>query len=181
MHSFLSRCNALFAFTVSVSGAMTFLFFLTTVSQDYHKSVVVRADNIAVKSMADYNLGREKNDLGFLTFDLSADFSSLFNWNAKQLFLYLVAEYSSPANELNQVVLWDKIVLRGENPVFDIKHSYTKYYFWDDGHGLKGNPNVTLSLHWNVIPNAGLMPHIRASGLHSFSFPSQYASRGSAV
>ena len=43
---------------------------------------------------------REKNDLGFLTFDLQADLTPLFNWNVKQLFLYLTAEYSTPSNEV---------------------------------------------------------------------------------
>lgn len=36
-----------------------------------------------------------------------------------------------------QVVLWDKIILRGENAVLDFKNMNTKYYFWDDGNGLK--------------------------------------------
>lgn len=53
--------------------------------------------------MPDYSASREKNDLGFLTFDLKTDLTSLFNWNVKQLFLYLTAEYSTPTNEINQV------------------------------------------------------------------------------
>jgi len=89
----------------------------------------------------------------------------LFNWNVKQLFLYLTAEYQTENNEFNQVrlwvyklmffsfsrlifhkrinniywqvVLWDKIVLRGDNAVLDFKNMNTKYYFWDDGKGLK--------------------------------------------
>ena len=89
------------------------------------------------KNVADYSASREKNDLGFLTFDLEADLTSVFNWNAKQLFLYLVAEYQTPKNVLNQVVLWDKIILRGENAKIDVKSINTKYYFWDDGNGLK--------------------------------------------
>lgn len=36
-----------------------------------------------------------------------------------------------------QVVLWDKIILRGENAILDFKNVNTKYYFWDDGNGLK--------------------------------------------
>lgn len=36
-----------------------------------------------------------------------------------------------------QVVLWDKIIQRGENAVLDFKNVNTKYYFWDDGEGLK--------------------------------------------
>jgi signal peptidase complex subunit 3 len=129
---------------------------------------------IVVKNVPDYSASREKNDLGYLTFDLQTDLTHLFNWNVKQLFLYLTAEYSTPSNLLNQVVLWDKIILRGENSVLDFKNMNTKYYFWDDGNGLKGNPNVTLTLSWNIIPNAGLLPSIFASGQHVFHFPSEY-------
>ena len=89
------------------------------------------------KNVPDYSAAREKNDLGFLTFDLQTDLTNLFNWNVKQLFLYLTAEYETANNKLNQVVLWDKIILRGENAVLDFKNMNTKYYFWDDGNGLK--------------------------------------------
>ena len=40
-----------------------------------------------------------QNDLGYLTFDLKVDLEPLFNWNVKQLFLYLSAEYSTPKNK----------------------------------------------------------------------------------
>ncbi|CAD0198690.1 unnamed protein product [Chrysodeixis includens] len=129
---------------------------------------------VVVKNVPDYGASRERNDLGFLTFDLKTDLSHLFNWNVKQLFLYLTAEYISPNNELNQVVLWDKIILRGENALLDFKNMNTKYYFWDDGNGLKGHNNVTLTLSWNIIPNAGLLPNIQAIGQHSFKFPTDY-------
>ena len=65
-----------------------------------------------------------QNDLGFLTFDLQADLTPLFNWNVKQLFLYLTAEYETQANVVNQVVLWDKIIQRGENAVLDYRWVY---------------------------------------------------------
>lgn len=55
------------------------------------------------KNVPDYSASREKNDLGFLTFDLQTNLTDLFNWNVKQLFLYLTAEYITPSNELNQV------------------------------------------------------------------------------
>ncbi|CAK1551972.1 unnamed protein product [Leptosia nina] len=129
---------------------------------------------VVVKNVPDYGASREKNDLGYLTFDLKTDLSNLFNWNVKQLFLYLTAEYITPANELNQVVLWDKIILRGENALLDFKNMNIKYYFWDDGNGLKGHNNVTLTLSWNIIPNAGLLPNIQAIGQHSFKFPTEY-------
>ncbi len=50
------------------------------------------------KNVPDYSASREKNDLGFITFDLVADMTPLFNWNVKQLFLYLTAEYMTSKN-----------------------------------------------------------------------------------
>ena len=44
---------------------------------------------------------------------------------------------SFPIQEINQVVLWDKIIQRGENAKLDYRSMNTKYYFWDDGNGLK--------------------------------------------
>lgn len=111
----------------------------------------------------------------FNGFNFQTDLSSLFNWNVKQLFLYLTAEYKTEANELNQVVLWDKIILRGENAVLDFKNMNTKYYFWDDGNGLRAHKNVTLTLSWNIIPNAGLLPTLFGLGAHSFKFPTEYS------
>lgn len=149
---------------------------------------------ICSKNVPNYGASKEVQDLGYLTFDLQTDLSGLLNWNVKQLFLYLTAEYKTEANELNQVlqpafscdvvffnlyvsfqvVLWDKIILRGENAVLDFKNMNTKYYFWDDGNGLRGHKNVTLTLSWNIIPNAGLLPTLFGLGEHSFKFPDQY-------
>lgn len=46
---------------------------------------------------------KEKQDLGYIMFDLQADLTPLFNWNAKQLFVFLTAEYETADNKLNQV------------------------------------------------------------------------------
>ncbi|VVC91710.1 signal peptidase complex subunit 3 [Leptidea sinapis] len=174
MYSVLTRGNGILTYTLSVLACLTFLCFLSTLTVDYRTAAQMNTVKVVVKNIADYGVSREKNDLGYLTFDLKTDLSSLFNWNVKQLFLYLTAEYITPANELNQVVLWDKIILRGENAILDFKNMNIKYYFWDDGNGLKGHNNVTLTLSWNIIPNAGLLPNIGAIGQHSFKFPTDY-------
>lgn len=70
--------------------------------------------------------------------------------------------------------MWDKIIRRGANAHLDLKNMNTNYYFWDDGEGLRGNKNVTLTLSWNVVPNAGTLPIIRGSGSHTFGFPNEY-------
>jgi len=38
-------------------------------------------------------------------FDLNADLTPVFNWNVKQLFVYLVAEYKTKNNQVNQVFI----------------------------------------------------------------------------
>jgi signal peptidase complex subunit 3 len=93
---------------------------------------------------------------------------------------------------LNQVVLWDKIIRRGQNAQINLRDIATKYYFWDDGEHLRfilflfffefihffvwlyRSKNVTLTLAWNTISNAGRLLHIRANGSTSFVFPDHY-------
>ncbi|NXF85844.1 SPCS3 peptidase, partial [Eubucco bourcierii] len=141
------------------------------------------------KNVEDFTGPRERSDLGFITFDITADILNeksyskafgnknvliIFDWNVKQLFLYLSAEYSTKNNALNQVVLWDKIMLRGDNPRLFLKDMKSKYFFFDDGNGLKGNRNITLTLSWNVVPNAGILPLVTGSGHVSVPFPDTY-------
>ncbi|PSN42996.1 Signal peptidase complex subunit 3 [Blattella germanica] len=158
MHSIATRGNAIVAYTLSVLALLTFCCFISTVFIDYRTKATMNTVKVVVKNVPDYSASREKNDLGFLTFDLQTD----------------ILSYTTTTYLLTLVVLWDKIILRGENAVLDFKNMNTKYYFWDDGNGLKGNPNVTLTLSWNIIPNAGLLPSIFALGQHVFRFPSEY-------
>ncbi|CAL8328997.1 unnamed protein product [Lota lota] len=77
-------------------------------------------------------------------------------------------------SSLNQVVLWDKIVLRGENPNLILRDMKSKYFFFDDGNGLRANKNITLTLSWNVVPNAGILPLVSGNGYVSVPFPDTY-------
>lgn len=38
----------------------------------------------------------------------------------------------------------------------------------------RGNRNVTLTLSWNVVPNAGILPLVTGSGHVSVPFPDTY-------
>lgn len=174
MHTFLSRVNAVSAFSLSTLAALTFGCFASTFLKNYSAPVSITAANIVLKNVPEYAVSREKNDLGALRFDMNSDLTPLFNWNTKQLFLYLVAEYETTNNKVNQVVLWDKIIRRGEASVVSLKNQHLKYYFWDDGNGLLGHKNVSLSLSWNIIPIAGTLPLWSGSGSYRLTFPSEY-------
>jgi len=103
MHTVLTRGNAILAYTLSVLACLTFCCFISTVFLDYRTNVKINAVKTLVKNVPNYGNNKELNDLGFITFDLQTDLSGLFNWNVKQLFLYLTAEYKTESNELNQV------------------------------------------------------------------------------
>ncbi|GFG29342.1 hypothetical protein Cfor_01231 [Coptotermes formosanus] len=73
MHSVLTRGNAILAYTLSVLAALTFCCFISTVFIDYRAKATMNTVKVVVKNVPDYSASREKNDLGFLTFDLQTD------------------------------------------------------------------------------------------------------------
>ena len=73
-------------------------------------------------------------DQAVLSFDLNADLRPAFHWNLKQLFVYVVAEYETSANPLNQVIIWDKIVKSQKGKylvmLLDSSHMYNLLLFF---------------------------------------------------
>ncbi|XP_071786437.1 signal peptidase complex subunit 3-like [Asterias amurensis] len=173
MNNVLSRANTIFAFTLSVMAALTFGCFLTTAFDSNIAPVYMETEKHLVKNT--YTPHGEKADRGHITFDLTSDLDPLFTWNTKQLFIYLMVEYETEHNKLNQVVLWDKIIKRGSKANLDLKKMSLKYPFYDDGNGLKGHDNITMTLNWNVVPGAGMLPRVGGQGKHVFGFPDEYS------
>ncbi|VDD95059.1 unnamed protein product [Enterobius vermicularis] len=175
MHNVWSRANAVFAFFLSVLSAMTFAVFLSTVYLPNTANVTLSADNVRVKDMVDY-ASSGRSDVAKMDLSVQVDLSRIFNWNVKQIFLYLVAEYSTPTNRVNQVVLWDKIVRRQDWQSVREIHVVPKYYLMDDGNHLLNHPNTTLVLRWNVVPNAGYLALAQGEGQYTIKFPPTYYS-----
>jgi len=177
MHTFLSRLNALFAFSLSIVALLTLMFALSTSYKSYDKlaKIDIKTVRSLVRRMPDYNMPNAKeNDLGMVQFNMDADFEDCFDWNVKQLFIYLTANYKTADNVLNQIVLWDYILNRGENGQLRLRNQNPEYYMWDDGFGLKGNNNITLTLSMNIIPNAGFLQIANSPVVHTFAFPDTY-------
>merc|ERR1711936_1315472 len=179
----LQRANNIFSFGTKVLAGLAFMCFLSTtfkVNQvspiiSTSKAYVVKGQGSGLTGDRDY-YDNKANDQGFINFDLKADLSPLFNWNVKALYLYLTAEYITETNGLNEMVLWDKIILNGEKMELDLKAAKTKYYFRNDGKGLLNHKNVTLILNWNVQPNMGDLKWLKSAQTHSFEFPAEYYS-----
>merc|ERR1712224_1067568 len=105
---------------------------------------------------------------------MDADLRSYFSWNVKQLFVFLVAEYSTPDNVLNEVVVDDFIIVNKSSAHIEKDPGYTKYPISDKGYALRGN-NITFKLYWDVMPITGFLhlDHVPAmDGV--FQLPKEY-------
>lgn len=93
-------------------------------------------------------------DRALFNFDLKADLRQAFNWNIKQIFVFVTAQYASETNPLNQIILWDKIIESPDDAVLDMKNVFVEYALMDQGSELRGK-DVTLHLHWDHMPLTG--------------------------
>jgi signal peptidase complex subunit 3 len=115
-------------------------------------------------------------DRALLSFDINADMRPAFHWNIKQLFIYVVASYETESKQLNQIVVWDKI-LEAVDPikVIDMSNVFVKYALVDQGDELRGK-EVTLQLMWDHMPITGLlyMGEQAKETTSTFTLPTEY-------
>ena len=117
-------------------------------------------------------------DRALLSFDIDADLRPAFHWNIKQLFVYVVASYTTDLNPKNQIVLWDKIVEATDpdtKKVIQQDNVFVKYALVDQADNLRGK-DITLTLMWDHMPITGMlyMGEQEASETSSFTLPSEY-------
>ncbi|KAI6208693.1 Isopentenyl-diphosphate Delta-isomerase [Aphelenchoides besseyi] len=152
------------AFLFSVLGAATFAVFVQTFFLNYSVPVEITVSNVRVKQVNDYAAPRGRSDLATMYFTLHADLAPVFNWNVKELYVFL---------SINEITLWDKYYKRFENVVVNEEHVSPYYYFADDGTNLLGR-NVSLVLRWTVVPNAGYMRNVNGGGEINVPLPKSY-------
>lgn len=170
MHSFWQRLNAIFFYSLSVLGFLAFMAAGTTYWHGADPRVSVSLKKIMLRKI--HGAG---HDQAILSLQIDADLRSVFNWNVKQLFVYITAEYETEANVLNQVVVWDQIISEPQHALIRSSSVANKYSLTDQGYGLKGN-NVTLVVNWNTVPSTGLLTlHHDYKKVHVFDVPEEYA------
>jgi len=111
-------------------------------------------------------------DRALLSFDVAADLQPAFHWNLKQLFVFVLAEYTSKTNPLNQVILWDKIVESEDDAKVAASNAYIKYALVDQANELR-NTTVDLYLVWDHMPLTGRLYMDRGFG-SNFALPASY-------
>lgn len=156
MWSCSQRAQGVFGLFTSVLFALAALIAIT----DYlpfspfvsNPSSTLDVGKVVVKySRAPRSYNSKQQEYAHVQFDLTADLSSLFHWNTKQVFAFVVAEYTGPKYQVNEVTLWDKIVQRKEDALVTLTKKRNKYTFGDITK-VFDERNATYSLHWNVMP-----------------------------
>jgi len=112
----------------------------------------------------------KQEEIGFVKFNITADLRPLFNWNTKQLFVYLEAEYTNAQGVNNSVVLWDRIVRRKEDANI-VQSSRNKYKFRELSQTFKNVSPTAFSLKYNVMPYVGLLSIGEAARTIGYEMP----------
>ncbi|ETW81129.1 hypothetical protein HETIRDRAFT_440637 [Heterobasidion irregulare TC 32-1] len=109
-------------------------------------------------------------DFAFVNFNLTADLTPLFNWNTKQLFLYVGAEYTNAKGVKNEVVIWDRIVRRKEDAYIQVQGK-NKYPFRDPSEKFRNPEPAEYTLKYNLMPYVGLLTYGEAARTTPIPFP----------
>ncbi|GAA5828053.1 hypothetical protein JCM5353_003164 [Sporobolomyces roseus] len=109
-----------------------------------------------VQGRSQSDRSHQERDFAFLKFDLKTDVKPLFNWNTKQVFLSLVADYSTPSHPDNSVVLWDRILTSSRQSRINIQEGRQKYEFKTPSTSF-GNGTAVYSLWYQVQPHVGVL------------------------
>jgi signal peptidase complex subunit 3 len=130
-----------------------------------------------VVALAPHNYAPELHyedcDRAVVFFDFNADLTSLWHWNVKQLFVYLVVSYDSPTSTRNELTLWDRIVVTKSDAKFDVQRS-VEYFFDDKSFDLRG-VKVHAELRYQVMSHTGYAPYGTVRGAEvDFTLPKEY-------
>ncbi|KAL8738073.1 MAG: hypothetical protein Q9181_001097 [Wetmoreana brouardii] len=112
MHSALVRIQNVFGFFTTVAFCTAIVIALSVTVTPQTPSIRAPLTVLfRVKGRPHYH-STKKEDYAHIRFDLDADLTSLFNWNTKQLFVWVAATYPAitPSEPPSQAIIWDAII-----------------------------------------------------------------------
>ncbi|PVV00955.1 hypothetical protein BB560_004647 [Smittium megazygosporum] len=158
MNTFLSRLSNVGSFSVTMIMFMVVI--LSFLTANFMPVPDVRLEVKDVKRYVGggydyYDKSLHKAEIIKLKFDLEADMQHLFNWNTKQLFVYIMAEYDNDKNIDNKVIVWDRIITNPKRSHLRLKKHLNKYVFRDFDLSFEAISDAKLSLVVERIPRVG--------------------------
>ncbi|GAA6025262.1 hypothetical protein JCM8202_001939 [Rhodotorula sphaerocarpa] len=103
-----------------------------------------------------YERRAKEREYAFVKFDLKADLAPLFNWNTKQVFVYMMADYASTQYPENAVVVWDRIIRSPKYAKLNVQDGKQKYEFKEITDTFS-NTTATFSLQYQIQPWVGML------------------------
>eukprot|EP01134_Creolimax_fragrantissima_P005481 CFRG5481T1 len=180
MDTLFTRANNVGAYAVSVLATMLVACWVSSVLfLPFNEPVFrLKVQDIEVTRGHEARGMRTMSEKASFKVDLDVDVTNSFNWDVKEVFLYLYADYETKRNVRNKVVVWDRIVLKKDKHrhKFSTKGMELKYPLFDDGRFFTGNTNVTLYMGWNIITLAGPLP-LHATPIQELPMPVQGVSK----
>jgi len=115
MHSTLTRAQNVFGFFTSVCFAVGALMAASDYIAPRTPSGNIIIKDVQVVRGRPHYYSAKKEEYAHIRFSLSADLSSLFTWNTKQVFVYVSASWPDSTAEnktalVNEAVIWDTII-----------------------------------------------------------------------
>lgn len=186
MFNLVSRFQTVANKALTASIVLSALVFVTTLIQLYVSdvwnldttSIANITPSASLKRSFQYGSPNKKDkENSKIQFDLHTDLLPLFNWNTKQVFVYLTAEYPGKSEgSSNKVVYWDKIITSKDDAVLDLAKQRSKYSVWDVEKSFRER-NATVKLEWNIQPWIGPLIFGETKAHESFQFVSAKTKR----
>ncbi|KAA8900863.1 signal peptidase subunit-domain-containing protein [Sphaerosporella brunnea] len=162
MHSSAVRLQNVFGFFTTVSFFVAFLTAISVLLYPASPSADVSVSKVKViKGRPNYYSSKQQ-EYAFITFDLDADLSSLYNWNTKQVFAWLSVQYDGGENlrgvkhSENEAIIWDAILPSQKTSRLSLRNEKAKYNI-NDIAGKFLERNATVRFGWNVQPHVGAL------------------------
>ncbi|PVH13594.1 uncharacterized protein CXQ87_001702 [Candidozyma duobushaemuli] len=168
MFSLLSRGQAVVNQSLTASAVAAALVVFLSILQLFKDDVWsidtssisnIKANASLKNSFAYGAVGGKPKENSKIQFDLDADLTSLFNWNTKQVFVYLTAEYEGKTDKASN-----------KDAVLHLKNQRSKYSVWDVERSFRGR-DATLRLEWNIQPWVGPLLYGSTTTESTFTFP----------
>ncbi|KAI0267042.1 signal peptidase 22 kDa subunit [Gloeopeniophorella convolvens] len=158
MHSIYSRVNNVSATLSTVVMILLAGIALSSALFTAHPTGTLDITSVKVFAGEARRYPHRRQEYAFVNFNITADLTTLFNWNTKQLFVYLEAEYTNAKGVRNEVVFWDRIIRRKEDAVIAVSGK-NKYPFREVSAKFKGSTPANYTLKYNLMPYVGLLTY----------------------
>lgn len=101
----------------------------------------------------------------------TTDLKPLFNWNTKQVFVYVSADYATARYPSNEVVVWDRILRSPRFARVNIADGKQKYEFKEITNTF-ANVSARFRVQYDVHPYVGFLQHGVLAETETITLPS---------